>query len=91
MTDQLPIRVSGLKFPEPVGKRLDRRADGSLEKTQLLAARAKGAAVINEAFATAAEAFDHRLKADCTTMFFAGTFDAGVTTGDAISPCPAPR
>ena len=41
MTDERPIRVSGLKFPEPVGKGLDRLADGSLEKTPLLAERAK--------------------------------------------------
>ena len=30
----LPIGVSGLKFPEPVGKGLDRLADGSLKKTK---------------------------------------------------------
>ena len=79
------IHVSGLRFPEPVGKRLDRRADGSLEKTPLLAGRSKAAVVIRQFFATAAEAFDQRFAADCKTLFFTGTFDAEVVGGESIA------
>ena len=39
MTDERLIRVSGLRFPEPVGKGLHRLADGSLKKTPLLGPR----------------------------------------------------
>ena len=36
MTDERLIRVSGLKFPEPVGKGIPRLANGNLDKQKLL-------------------------------------------------------
>ncbi|CAH2407073.1 DNA primase family protein [Mesorhizobium escarrei] len=78
MTNKL-IRVSGCRYDNPVGKRIERAPDGSIAKTALLDERSKKAEVFNEEHASATEAFAHRRSADARTMFFTGTFAPGLT------------
>ena len=79
------IRISGVKFDKPVGKGYYRRADGSIEKENLLAARAEGGSAITESFKTAAEAFSFRQNVDCMTMLFSGAFLDGKAGALALS------
>jgi hypothetical protein len=82
---QSPIRVSGARYMNPVGKRLEHMTDGSLGKKPLLDERSNAAEAINAEFATVAEAFEHRKEADARTMFFTGTFAPGMTDARVVA------
>ncbi|MGX0975619.1 hypothetical protein ACSSVY_001329 [Roseovarius sp. MBR-51] len=70
------IRINGVKYHAPVGKRLVLNKDGNgLEKSTLMGPRSGPGEVINRCFATAEEAFKYRLSATSETMFVTGTFD----------------
>lgn len=80
------IRISGAQFGRPVGKRLDRNADGTgLSKTLLSDERSSAADVVNLSFETPSEAFDFLLNCLPETMLFSGTFPKDLTS-DRVVP-----
>lgn len=80
-----PIHVSGVKYPNPVGKRIELSPDGeSLEKFPQLSERANTGECLNLRFATAKEAFDYRLNAPPSVMFVCGTFEPDVKDADVV-------
>ncbi|MES2844232.1 MAG: virulence-associated E family protein [Pseudomonadota bacterium] len=74
------IRMSGVRYDGPVGKRIEKAFDGAgLKKTQLLDQRKEIGEILNLAFTTAGDLFKYRLNADACSMFFAGTFAPNAT------------
>ena len=76
------IRLSGVEYDKPVGKRLERGIDGALTKVPLLDARASAGRAINKGFATPEEAFSYIQRCDARCMFFAGTYSTDVGDGE---------
>ena len=76
------IRLSGVKYDTPVGKRLECGTDGTIKKAQLLDARASAGRAINKEFTTPEEAFRYIQSCDATYMFFAGTYSTDVEDGE---------
>lgn len=88
MSDQakLPIHLSGVRYKNPVGKRLELSEDGSsLVKTLLLEERGQPGELVNLTFPSAKEAFQYRLKASPEHMFFTGTFSDNWRAGTVLS------
>ncbi|MCP4381454.1 MAG: hypothetical protein GY798_08575 [Hyphomicrobiales bacterium] len=69
------IRISGIRYEEPVGKRIDLAKDNArLEKSPLLEARSTLGEAIDEEFFSLKEFFEYRRKLDAHCMLFSGTF-----------------
>jgi len=77
------IRMSGVEYRSPVGKRIT-FVDGKIEKTPMLGPRAGVGKTINRTFATVGEAFDFRAGSDAKTMFFVGTWTDKIRDGEAV-------
>jgi len=83
--EHLPIRISGVEYQNPVGKRIELSQDSeSCEKWPLLSERANTGELLNLFFATAKEAFDFRLQASPSVMLVCGTFKPDVTDADVV-------
>jgi len=80
-----PIRVSGVAYDRPVGKRLELGPDGDLTKMLLLNERARAGQMINRSFGSAKEAFEFRLSATARQMFLAGTFAPELTEATVVT------
>lgn len=88
MCDQAksPIHLSGVRYKNPVGKRLELSEDGgSLVKTLLLEERSQPGELINLTFQSAQDAFQYRLKSSPRHMFFTGTFSPDRLVGAVLS------
>ena len=72
------LRVSGVRYPSPVGKEIRLADDGeTLIKRQSLGPRGGAGEAINLCFATVGDFFEYRRQADAHTMLLSGTFPDG--------------
>ena len=76
------LRVSGVRYAQPVGKRLTLK-DGQLVKTMLT--RGPDATAINLEFDTFADYCDWRDTLDGHSMLVAGTFEPGLPDGTPVA------
>lgn len=85
MTANKLIRICGVEYDNPVGKRLDLDQDGkSIRKITLTNERGAAGRIINKAFATPKELFEFRKTSDARRMFVMGTFAPEIDNGMAL-------
>lgn len=83
-TQDAPIRLSGARYDEPVGKSFHLDPEGTLVKINGQA-RSKPAESINLAFDDADEAFEFILAAGPETILFAGTFEKELVEANVVT------